>query len=193
MPKAYPIDGTNTTHQRDDHESILVHRKKPHHRQKMKARQIVAANLTALMKNQRETDGPLASFQAIEDATARMGAKVGKSTVDRISKGTTPAELDNLEALARVFKLQVWQFLVPNLVPGAPPHMRTADKQDRLSPEALEIATQLDSIKDQDKREAAIAKAYMAAFRPQKPMPPVDPQQEDQPQAQPTGKRRSDR
>jgi hypothetical protein len=133
MPKAYPIDGTNTTHQRDDHESILVHRKKAAgHRRKMKAREIVAANLTALMKNQRETDGPLASFQAIEDATARLGTKVGKSTVDRISKGTTPAELDNLEALARVFKLQVWQLLVPNLVPGAPPHMRTGDKQDRL-------------------------------------------------------------
>jgi hypothetical protein len=158
----------------------------------MKAREIVAANLTALMKHQRETDGPLASFQAVEDATARLGTKVGKSTVDRISKGTTPAELDNLEALAKAFRLQAWQLLVPNLVPGAPPHMRAGDKQDRLSAEALEIATQLDSIKDPDRRETAIAKAYVAAFRPHKPLQPAEPQ-EDQAPAQPSGKRHTDR
>jgi hypothetical protein len=155
----------------------------------MNARQIIAKNLTALIEHQRSIEGPLATFQAIEDATARLGQKVGRSTVDRISKGTTPGVVDNLEAIAKAFKLQLWQLLIPGLVPGAAPVLRSADKQDRLSEEALEIALQLDSIRNPDMREVAVAKAYVAAFRPQKPLPPVD-QSEDQ--ATPTDKRSVD-
>lgn len=91
----------------------------------MNSSKIVAANVTALIQHQRDSGGPLSTFQAIEAATARIGHKVGRSTIDRISKGATPAQIDNLEALAKVFDVELWQLLVPGLEPGNAPVLRS--------------------------------------------------------------------
>lgn len=48
-------------------------------------------------------------------------AQIGKSTIDRVRKAETAMRIDNLEDLARVFGLQAWQLLVPNVDPQTPP------------------------------------------------------------------------
>jgi transcriptional regulator with XRE-family HTH domain len=135
----------------------------------MNALKIVADNLTALIQDQKDRKGPLSSLVAIEAATAKTGMRVPRSTIDRIRKGEAASEFDKLEAIAKAFGLEVWQFLVPGLVPGQPPALRGSSPQDDLSDEALEIAVQLDSISDHETREVAVAKAYTAAFRLQRP------------------------
>lgn len=48
-------------------------------------------------------------------------ADIGKSTINRIKKGETAVRIDNLEKLARIFGLEAWQMLVPDLDPARPP------------------------------------------------------------------------
>jgi hypothetical protein len=136
---------------------------------RMNALKIVAENVSALMLDQKARKGPLSSLVAVEAATAKAGLRVPRSTIDRIRKGDAAAEFDKLEAIAKAFGLEFWQLLVPGLVPGEPPALRGSSAQDNLSDEALEIAVQLDSITDHETREVAVAKAYTAAFRLQRP------------------------
>ena len=137
---------------------------------RMNSKKIVADNLSALIQDQKDNKGPLSSLKAVEAATAKAGLRVGRSTIERISKAMGgAAEFDKLEAIAKAFGLEFWQLGVPGLVPGQPPTLRGTNPQDDLSDEALEIAVQLDSITDHETREVAVAKAYTAAFRLQRP------------------------
>ena len=87
----------------------------------MPARTIVSDNLQTLM----DWKPSLGSTLAIERATERHGCKVGKSTVDRMKHGTTPVNLDYLEAIAAVFGFDCWQLLVPGMDPRNPPTLRS--------------------------------------------------------------------
>lgn len=90
-----------------------------------RAAEIVGRNLRALIQREKDRGGRLRSFQAIEDATAAMGMPVGRSTVDRIAKGAANPELGHIEALAKVFEVEVWQLLAPTFDPANLPVLRS--------------------------------------------------------------------
>lgn len=54
-------------------------------------------------------------------------AQIGKSTIDRVKKGETAVRIDNLEDIARVFGLEAWQLLYPDLDAKRPPGTIKAD------------------------------------------------------------------
>jgi hypothetical protein len=76
----------------------------------MGLREHLAENLKRLM------DSPTSRYrtaQSIQDASARLQCKIGRSTVQRIRDAATPVNLDYVEALARVFNAEPWQLLRP--------------------------------------------------------------------------------
>lgn len=76
------------------------------------ASQILAANLKAL----RDADPELKSQAAIGRA-----AKIDQRTVGRILNMENEPTFGQLTKLAKAFKLQAWQLLVPGLEPTNPP------------------------------------------------------------------------
>lgn len=76
----------------------------------MGARQHLAANLKRLMD---APDSRYPTAKSVEDATARLDKKIGRSTVQRIREAATPVNLDYVEALGLVFGLEPWQLLAP--------------------------------------------------------------------------------
>lgn len=87
----------------------------------MGARDVLAANLRALLDSHATVNTVL----ALEQATERIGVKVGKSTIQRALTRETPLNLDYIEAIAKVFELDTWQLLVQNLAPKNPPVLRS--------------------------------------------------------------------
>lgn len=92
----------------------------------MSARDTLAENLRALMK---ASERYRSSF-AIERRTEELGCKVGKSTVDRASRGETPLNIDAVDAIASVFGFDAWQLLVPGLQPSRPPALNAVSKAE---------------------------------------------------------------
>lgn len=122
----------------------------------VRALEIVAVNLKALIQREKDKRGRLRTFKAIEDATTEIGHTVGRSTVDRMSKGTTDFEIGNLEAIARVFEVEVWQLLAPNFDPSNPPVLRSVGAEEdeiyrKIRGKIGEIATDLAAIDRKDK------------------------------------------
>lgn len=78
---------------------------------------VLAANLTRLTE---AGDG-----MSIVEIARR--AQIGKSTIDRIKKGETAVRIDNLEDIARVFRLEAWQLLYPDFDPVRVPVKVEAD------------------------------------------------------------------
>jgi len=72
-------------------------------------RKILSNNLSDLM-HESPTYKSAPSLQA---ATAKCGVKVGRSTIDRALKGTTTINLDYIESIAKVFRLEPWQMIHP--------------------------------------------------------------------------------
>jgi transcriptional regulator with XRE-family HTH domain len=95
---------------------------------------ILAANLQRLMQHAADRhDYARATARALETYIERQGwARVGKSTIHRILKGSTPPALDTLEAIARAYDLQVWQLLAPNLDPTNPPVIPLTETEEAL-------------------------------------------------------------
>lgn len=93
----------------------------------MNARLVLAANIERL----RQAATPPLNYQALERATAMKGHRVGKSTLHRAATGAAPLNLDNLEAIAKVFGLSPWQLLVPNIQPGTSPRLDADGDQVR--------------------------------------------------------------
>lgn len=85
----------------------------------MNARLVLAQNIERL----RQAATPPLNYQALERATAMKGCRVGKSTLQRAATGSAPMNLDYLEAIAKVFNLDPWQLLVPDLRPEAVPKL----------------------------------------------------------------------
>lgn len=64
--------------------------------------------------------GELAGNRAVAKA-----AGVGEGTVQRARSGDGNITVENLEALARYYRLDAWQLLVPRLDPDNPPRLAT--------------------------------------------------------------------
>jgi hypothetical protein len=105
------------------------------------ARAVLASNLRRLLKHSKTVP----TLVALEKATEEHGLKVGKSTIDRATKGETPLNLDALEVIAAVFGLSAWQLLVPDITPGNPPILKALGEAEeqlyrKLGQLAKEIA-----------------------------------------------------
>jgi hypothetical protein len=94
-------------------------------------RDIVSANLKALMAAHEDRN-------TLKKITAKGGPPNG--VLDRMRRADAACRIDSVAQVARVFGLEAWQMLVPNLDPAAPPQLEmTADK-------AREMRTHLDAI-----------------------------------------------
>lgn len=79
---------------------------------------------------------------------------VGRSTVDRMSKGATPFEIANLEAIARVFEIEVWQLLAPTFDPENLPVLRSVgDAEEDVYRRMRAFAKELAQISEEGKGE----------------------------------------
>lgn len=106
----------------------------------MSSREIVAKNLRSLM----DANERYGSTIALEKATAALGCKVGKSSIDRALKCKTPLNLDYIEAIAKVFGLDGWQLLTPGLRPLSPPVLRSVgEAEDQLYKKMSDLAKQI--------------------------------------------------
>jgi len=82
------------------------------------SKQILWANVLALMKR---------DFGRENLTTLAKKARIGPGTVTRIKEQSTSVGLDVLEQIARVFNVQPWQLLLPELdVDNLPPHPNLA-------------------------------------------------------------------
>lgn len=84
------------------------------------SRQVLAANLKALMASHPSLD----TFTKIVEAGGPSNG-----TLDRMRRMTAGASIDQLDTLAKVYGLEPWQLLVPNLDPTNPPMLATISKQ----------------------------------------------------------------
>jgi len=112
------------------------------------AREVLAENLRELMKANPE----VGTLLSLEQATATKGGgkKIGKTTLGNILAKTTPVNLDYVEVLAKVFRLEPWQMLVPNLRPENPQILRATGPEEEALWSKLEelrnVAKQIDQL-----------------------------------------------
>lgn len=70
-------------------------------------------------------------------------------TISRIKRGEVSPTLESVDALARAFRLDSWQLLIPGLEPSNPPVLRVAGKEEKeLYDRILSAAKELSKIKD---------------------------------------------
>lgn len=94
---------------------------------------VLAANLKRLM-----ADHPDLGTQAALSKRCR----IAQSTVARILSANQAAQIDSLEALAKAFRLEPWQLLVPDLDPRQPPLLRALNQHERELYERIALAAQ---------------------------------------------------
>lgn len=94
-------------------------------------RQVLANNLKALMAAHPQ-------FSTLPKITAAGGPPNG--VLDRIRRADSACRIDSLAQLAKVFGLEAWQMLVPDLDPKHPPHLDMDDSR------ATELRAHLDAI-----------------------------------------------
>jgi hypothetical protein len=99
------------------------------------SRQILAANLKALM-------GAHLGLSTFPKIVAAGGPSNG--TLDRIRRMESGASIDQLDTLAKVFGLEPWQLLVPDLDPTNPPMLahvtqRQLEMLERIKQAAKEL------------------------------------------------------
>ncbi len=93
----------------------------------MDTRTIVAANLQALMDQAADNKQ---YHLATQNQLAKVSG-VGQKTISAILAKDQATGIDTLQKLAQAFKLQAWQLLVPDLVPGISPlALRTEIERD---------------------------------------------------------------
>lgn len=113
----------------------------------MPARTVLAANLKALMASSADCR----STPALERATAMKGNKVGKSTIDRALKGEANLTIDNLEVIAKVFGVDPWQLMVPNMQPKNPPVLRSIGAaEEEVYAKLRKLATEVVKLPEPD-------------------------------------------
>jgi hypothetical protein len=117
-------------------------------------------------------------------AQVPMGKKtgVGTSTWRRalgVDEASNDITVSSVEKIAAYFRIEPWRLLTPRL----------GETPAALRPVSLEIAEMLDAISDPELQEAATARAYFYARRPQEavrrpeapqptPTPPASPQKQ---------------
>lgn len=109
----------------------------------MDALSIISANLKRL----KEASDRFNTYLAIEKRTAELGHKVGKSTIQRMVNEPTPLGLQAVDVLARVYGLDAWQLLVPDLDPGRPPVLRSVSlREDEIYKRAGVVLKEIESL-----------------------------------------------
>lgn len=108
---------------------------------------LFSANLKRLMSADKSLD----SQPKLGEATG-----IDPTSIGRMQRGENNPRLDHVASIAKAFKLQAWQVIYPNLVPGRPPQ-----NLPEMSNKAIDIALRYDSLKDdpvQQKRAYAVIK-----------------------------------
>lgn len=99
------------------------------------SRQVLAANLKALMASHKTLD----TFPKIVKA---RGPSNG--TLDRIRRMAAGASIDAVDQLAKVYGLEAWQLMVPGLDPTNPPMLsHVTEAQQRLLDQLKQAFQQL--------------------------------------------------
>ena len=80
----------------------------------MRAAEILSANLRRLML---EAGNP-SSGPAVDRTAKSLGLRLGRTTVARYTHADGNPSLDHIEALAKVFGVQAWQLLHPEMGKG---------------------------------------------------------------------------
>lgn len=80
----------------------------------------LAHNLGALMEHHKMSQG---------DMHRKSG--VAQSTIGRILRKTTAADIDTVQSIAGVFQLAAWQLLSPHFDPSNPPVLAQASAEER--------------------------------------------------------------
>lgn len=88
--------------------------------QAMRARDILAANLKALLAASRISTRKN-ELRTLKQITAKSGGVLSNGKLDRIRRAEHATDIDSLGELAKVYKLEPWQLLVPDLNPEALP------------------------------------------------------------------------
>jgi transcriptional regulator with XRE-family HTH domain len=97
----------------------------------MRSRKTLAANVNALMATKPGLSSPR---QVVKAGGATNG------TLGRIRNGEVGASVDQLDQLARVFGVEPWQLLVPNLDPKSLPVLGGMPTQYRKLLEKVRVA-----------------------------------------------------
>lgn len=100
------------------------------------ASQILRDNMTRLMDD--------AKPKMTQVSVASL-SKIPQRTVGRIKNGEMIPTLTMLDGLAKAFKLEPWQLLVPNIKPGSEPKLVWDERRlaaiERVAEAAKELAT----------------------------------------------------
>jgi hypothetical protein len=62
---------------------------------------------------------------------------VGEGTISRARRGEANVTIDNLDAIAKTYRLSAWQLLVPGLRADQPPQLAMADNSAQSSHEGI--------------------------------------------------------
>ena len=106
------------------------------------ARKVIADNLRALMNRpgrQAETE------RALAERAAARGHEISQSSINRVLNCEVSCGVDHLVILAKLYELEAWQLLVPQLNPTDPPVLTSitrslAEFQSKLSEQADALA-----------------------------------------------------
>jgi transcriptional regulator with XRE-family HTH domain len=97
----------------------------------MDARDNLSRNLLALMAKNGFSQG---------DMHRKCG--IAQSTIGRIIRKTTAADIDTVSTIAEVFQLTAWQLLAPPFDPSNPPVLNQVSEQERQLYERLKAIFQ---------------------------------------------------
>jgi transcriptional regulator with XRE-family HTH domain len=97
----------------------------------MDARDNLSRNLLALMAKNGYSQGDM-----------RRKCGIAQSTIGRIIRKTTAADIDTVSAIAGVFHLVAWQLLAPPFDPSNPPVLNQVSEKERQLYERLKTIIQ---------------------------------------------------
>jgi len=93
----------------------------------MDIKRVVSANVQTLLDYAADRHLPYANAKALA-----IKAGLQPSTIGHILKCETAAKIDTLQAIAKVYKLEAWSLLIPNLDPSNPPVVPYTDTERAL-------------------------------------------------------------
>lgn len=99
------------------------------------SRGVLARNVEALMNSREDRNSQ-------PKVAERAG--MAQSTVGRILRAEVWATLENIDGLAKAFRVQPWQLLTPNLDPQSMPQLLTSvTPQERFRDDVLDVFRQV--------------------------------------------------
>jgi len=100
---------------------------------------------------------------------------VADGTLGRIKYGTGNPNVETLQQIAKFFRFDTWQLLVPGFNPLSPPKLaNTATTAVDLAPEEVELLTLFRSLNEPERTYLLLnARGYVAGNPIQKGTPPI--------------------